>query len=218
MNFLLAPLRFLYTLSRRLGIIDVTWLLHMPMSDTDDQSRREGYEIRVVPIGELADLTRAGLVHLQVGDYRELEKCGRTLVGAFAGSRLVSFAWLAKQAVAGKDNYSRSMHLGTSIDLPDGSAFIYNAWTDPDHRGNRLMTALLRWAIRNRISGGWSLSTMIDWTNDRSCRAFEHIGMRKLGLIVRIGRGPLQVSLVPSSAKRVGIRVAADAPGVKFAL
>ena len=47
--------------------------------------------------------------------------------------------------------------------------------------------------------------------------AFEHVGMQPLGTIVRFGRGPLQLSIVPESAKRIGIRVAKDAPGLNWA-
>lgn len=218
MKLLQFPLRCLYLITRQLRLVDVKWLMHMPAGELEHKGRPDGYEIRIVPIGELAELRRCGLVSPQVGDYRELEKVGRILVGAFAGQRLVSFAWFAKQAVAGKDNYGQSMHLGTSIDLPEDSAFIYNTWTDEDHRGNRLMAALFQWAIRNRIAGGWSVATMTDWTNVGSGRAFENLGMRKLGLVVRLGWGPVQMSLLPLSAKQVGLRVAADAPGVKLAL
>lgn len=221
MNILVLPLRITYSLSRRFGIIDVVWLLSMSLDESRDnlepQARPRGYEIRVVSTSELAELRRSGLVNAQVGDAPEHAKNNRVLIGAFVDSRLVSFAWIAQQAVAGKDNYSRSPHLGTSIGLSEGSAFVYNAWTDPDHRGNRLMASLLEWAVRNQITSSQSLLTTIDWSNDRSCRAFEHLGMHKLGLIVRIGRGRMQLSLVPSSAKSFGLRLADDAPGFKIA-
>lgn len=218
MKFLQLPLRFSYALSRRLGIIDAAWLLHMSKDKMDLPDRPCGYQMRAVPMGELAELRRSGLVNLNVGDPSDLEEHTRVLVGAFADDRLVSFAWFAKQSVATKDNYCRAVHLGSSIELPEGSAFVYNAWTDTDHRGKRLMAGLLQWSIRNRVADGWSLSTTIDWSNESSCRAFEHLGMQKIGLIVRIGRGPMQLSLVPSSAQRVGLRIAADAPGIKLTL
>jgi hypothetical protein len=44
MKFLLPPIRFLYSHSRRLGIIDVTWLLHMSSGDLDHQGHVGGYE------------------------------------------------------------------------------------------------------------------------------------------------------------------------------
>jgi hypothetical protein len=217
MNRSLRLLQLGYSLSRRLGVIDVTWLLHLPAPVGDDSQNPPGYTIRTVTAGQLAELRRDERVDPQVGDVRDLEKDGRVLVGAFSGPRLVAFAWFASRFVAGCDNYSRAMHLGTSIDLPDGVAFVYNAWTDPEHRGRRLMRSILSWAIAHSVGGGKSLATMIDWTNQPSRRAFEKLGMRRVGLVVRLGRGPFQISLLPRGARRVGLRVATDAPGMKFA-
>lgn len=220
MKLVLVPLRFAYTISRRLGIIDVTWLMHMPTAPSGEELAVDGYEFRVVSTGELSELRRAGLVHSQVGVIRDdsQHESQRFLVGAFSGSQLVSFAWFAERTVPGRENFSRSMHLGTSVELPAGSAFVYNAWTDPEHRGKRLMAALMHWAIRNRVAGGRSLSTMIDWTNQPSCRAFEKLGMRRLGLIARVGCGRFQVSVVPHAARHQGLLLAGDAPGLKVAV
>jgi hypothetical protein len=213
----LRPLQFSYSLSRRLGVIDVTWLMHLPAPVGDDSQPPSGYTICIVTAAQLAELRRDGRVDPQVGDVRDLEKHGRVLVGAFSGPRLVAFAWFASRFVPGCDNYSRAMHLGTSIDLPEGVAFVYNAWTDPEHRGRRLMGSILNWAMAHSVGGGKSLATMIDWTNQPSRRAFEKLGMRRVGLVVRLGRGPFQISLLPRGARRVGLRVASDAPGMKFA-
>lgn len=217
MKPLFHPLQIVYSISRRLGVIDVTWLMHLPKPDAQPAPAPFGYTVRSVTVGELAELRRTCLVDQQVGDYQDFEQPGRKLVGAFCGPRMVAFAWFASRLVAADDNYSRSMHLGTSIDLPDGAAFVYNAWTDPDHRGRRLMATVLRHAIDHRAGGDGSLTTMIDWTNRPSFRAFQSLGMQKLGLVIRIGRGPLQVSLLPRAARRVGLCVAADAPGWKLA-
>ncbi|MEL6108659.1 MAG: hypothetical protein AAFU85_21850 [Planctomycetota bacterium] len=217
MKLLFRPLRWAYALVRHFGVVDVRWLLHAPSQHIAPAQQPAGYEIRCVPMGELAELIRAGRVDRRVGDYRTLEHADRRLIAAYKGSRIVSFAWLANQTLAGRDNASRWRHLGTSVEVPDGSSFVYNAWTDPDHRGNRLVAALLRWALRNGVGGAWSVATMIDWTNDESKRAFQQLGMRRLGLVIRIGRGPLQFSLLPAAATSVGMRVGRDAPGVKLA-
>ena len=217
MKLLFRPLRWAYTLLRRLGIVDVRWLMHAPSKHLAPVERPSGYEIRCVPMGELAELARAGRVNRQVGDYRTLEHGDRRLVAAFKDSRIVAFVWLANQTLSGADNASHSSHLGTSIELPDGSSFLYNAWTDPAHRGRDLTASLLRWALRNGVGGTWSVATMVDWTSEGSLRAFHQIGMRRLGLVIRVGRGPLQFSLLPAAATAVGLRVGVDAPGVKLA-
>ncbi len=213
----LRPLQVCYSLSRHLGILDVTWLMHLPAAVADSACVAADYTVRAVTAAELAELRCDGLVDPQVGEVRDLEKDGRMLVGAWSGPRLVAFAWFASRFVPGSDNYSRAIHLGTSIDLPAGTSFVYNAWTDPEHRGRRLMASILGWAMDHGVGGGNSLATMIDWTNRPSRRAFEKLGMRNVGLVVRLGRGPFQISLLPRRARQVGLRVAEDAPGVKWA-
>ena len=217
LRLLTRPSQSAYRLIRHLGVLDVTRLMHLPNSGFLVHRTHEGYEIRSVQRDELSKLIDAGRAPAHVGDPASLEDPRRALVLAFSDGQVVSYLWMAKQAIDAKDNFSRSSHLGTLIEMPDGTAFVYNAWTDPKHRGNRLITSLMTWATCNRVLGAWSLLTMIDWTNPTSIRAFEHVGMQPLGTIVRFGRGPLQLSIVPESAKRIGIRVAKDAPGLNWA-
>lgn len=90
--------------------------------------------------------------------------------------------------------------------------FVYNAWTDPDHRGKRLIAAVLSHVVKHRVGGARAWLTSIDWTNHRSIRAFEVLGMRTIGTVVRMGRGKVQLSLLPNLAHRA-LDVAGDAPG-----
>lgn len=217
MNSLLPSFHFLYRGIRRLGIVDVTQLMHLPSGELQDQRRTDGYEIRGIQADELSELIQSKRVSEQVGNAQALEDGRHAVLAAFHGDRAVSFVWFANRTVAAADNYSRASHLGTSIDMPDGTVFVYNAWTDPDHRGKRLIGSIMAYAIRHRVVGACSLLTSIDWTNQKSIRAFEFIGMHSLGSVVRFGRGPLQVSLTPSEAERLGVRVGADAPGYRVA-
>lgn len=211
-------LHLLYAFIRRFGVMDVTRLMHVSTTQCDDTLCPEGYEIRGAQMGELAELIRVGSAPQHLGDARNVDDARRAVILTFCGGRVVSFLWLATEAIPGTDNFSRAAHLGTSIEMPDGTGFVYNAWTDPEHRGKRLIAAMLNWATCNRVMGTKSLLTMIDWTNSRSIRAFEHLGMRSLGSIYRMGRGPLQVSLLPASAGKIGLRLGADAPGIKLPL
>jgi RimJ/RimL family protein N-acetyltransferase len=208
-------LSIFYASIRRLGVLDVTRLMHVSAIQGDGEVCPSGYEIRNAHVGELAELMNSGLAPEQLGDPDEIDGTRRAAILTFHEGRVVSFLWLAKDNVRGEDNFSRSPHLGTSIDMPDGAGFVYNAWTDPEHRGKRLIAAMLHWATDNRVMGTTSLLTMIDWTNSQSIRAFQHLGMQSLGSIYRVGRGPLQISVLPKSASNVGLRLATDAPGVK---
>jgi hypothetical protein len=217
MNSLLDSLRLLYRGIRRLRIVDVTQLMHLPEGALQEQRRPEGYEIRGVQADELNELIQSKRISEQVGNVQALEDGRHAVLAAFREDRAVSFVWFANRTVEAAENYSRASHLGTSIDMPDGTVFVRNAWTDPDDRGKRLIGSIMAYAIRHRVLGACSLLTSIDWTNDKSIRAFEFVGMQPLGNVVRLGLGPLQVSLTPAEAQRLGVRVGADAPGCKVA-
>ncbi len=217
LRVLLYPLTLMYRLVCRLGIVDVACLMHLPQSGCKKVACPEGYTVRSVTQEELEDLLKTKRVNRQVGKAKLLADKRRALVAVFHEDKVVSFMWMAKQAIDSKNNYSRSVHLGTSIDLPDGTGFIYNAWTSPKHRGKRLVGVMCSWAVRNRVVGAWACLMMADWTNKKSVRAFHYVGMRHLGYVIRIGRGPLQISLVPNAAQRIGLRVADHAPGMKMA-
>ncbi len=213
-----TPVSFLYRLIRRLRVIDATCLLQMDTPHRDASvSLADGYRIERIGAKALAEHLEKATVEAQVGTPDKLGCDERCLVGVTAGDRLVSFLWIAKDHIAGNDNYSRAPHLGTSIDLPQSAVFVYNAWTDPDHRGKRLVAAQLQYILKHRLLEAQSLVTSIDWTNKKSIRAFEHFGMQRLGTVVRIGRGPVQVSFVPKLAS-LDLRVAADAPGLRIEL
>jgi hypothetical protein len=209
--------QFAYGLIRRLSIVDVTRLLQLDEDQLHDQQVVKGYRVRIVEASELSKLLAANRVCQQIGTPGSLTDGNRKLVAAFAQDRVVSFIWLARNSVDSGDNFSRAKHLGTSIDMPEGTAFVYNAWTDPEHRGKRLIAALLSHAIKHRVAGTRALLTSIDWTNHRSICAFEFVGMKTIGTVVRMGRGQLQLSLLPNLGHH-GLDVAGDAPGLKFAI
>ena len=216
MNALLFPLHTVYRGAQCLGISDVSVVLHLPASECRSQRCPKGYDVRSIERDELATLLERKQIAKRVGVPSDLDDRRRGLVGVFHEDKAVSFLWLAKQSINSRD-FSRASQLGTSIDMPDGTAFVFNAWTEPSYRGQRLVSTILTHATRNRICGAWSLLTLVDWSNTRARRAFSHSGVQTLGTVYRIGRGPLQVNVVPNAAKRIGLRIADDAPGFKVA-
>lgn len=216
MSLLTIPLRSAYRCSRRLGVFDAMWLLHASSEEIVKSFDPLDLVIRHVEPSEMNDLCRAGLVHDQVAQRGSHDTCCHSLICGFLGQRVVSFLWLAEGGLAGDDNFSRTPHLGASVMTPATHSFVYNAWTDADQRGKRLLARLTAWAIENHLAPGASLSSMVDWTNDRSRRAFENLGMKNIGLVVRSGRGAMQLSLIPTAASRFGLTLASDAPGWKF--
>lgn len=206
-----------YRVIRRLGVLDAMVLLYLPSGSHRAHGVPPGYDIRLIEKGQLEERMAVDGLPDFADSSGELDSPDRSFLAVLHADKIVSFSWFAKQAIEGINNYSRAIHLGTSLGLPEGTAFSFNAWTSPDHRGKRLQAALKCWAIRNRVAGANSLASMVDWTNGASLKALGHVGFEPVGLIVRIGRGPFQISVIPSEATRLGFQVAAEEPGWKFA-
>jgi hypothetical protein len=211
-------LELLYAAAGRLGILDAKLVMHAREPDIAGDGAPNGYEIAVFDQDSLAGFLRNGRAPQSIGNPQRLDDPRLALIVAISGGRVVSFVWIARDLVAGDQNFSRAVHLGTSVAMPEGTSFVFNVWTDPEHRGKRLISVLLHQVTARRMLGTRALLTMIDWTNRPSIRAFEHFGMTQLGTICRLGRGRLQLSLVPKAARQRGYLLADAAPGWKFAI
>ncbi len=217
MKLPLFILRLVYSIIRRLEIADATRLLYLAAGDSRTTSLPPRYELRTPQPDELLELIQSGKAPPSIGSSRNLTEQRRIVVIVTPEQEVISYLWLATQTVDAADNFSRSPHLGTSVVLPPRAAFLFNAWTHPDHRGKRLIGCMISHVIENRLAGTDTLMTTMDWTNDRSYRAFTHIGMRPIGTVIRLGRGPLQLSFLPRTATQFGFELAGQAPGYKFA-
>lgn len=215
LRFFLKPIKLMYRGLRPLGLVDVTHLMHLPTDESRLHSGSCQYEIRELSPEQLRAHRDEGTAPHQIGAYDDPEV--RSLLVAQDGDQIVAFLWLVRHRVEAKDNYARTSHLGTPIEMPAGTAFIYNAWTDRRYRGNRLAGMLAAYAVRHRVLSAWALLTSIDWTNQSSIRAFERLGMRSLGIVIRFGVGPFQLTATPRLAHRLGLRVAEQVPGQKIA-
>lgn len=211
------PVHGMYRLVRRLGFIDVTRLMHVDRIDQLEHSPPLGYQIVTLDQHRLRQLLDGGAADRRIGSPEMLASDQRSLVAAVHQQRVVSFVWLACHQVSGQENYSRAEHLGTSIMLPPATVFVYNAWTDTDHRGRRLIARALGHAMHHRLLGAQAMVTSLDWTNLSSLKAFEKVGMQRVGTVVRMGWGPCQLSLLPKRLP-AGIELAADAPGWRVSL
>lgn len=207
-------LRAVYRASRRLSVIDVTRLMHWQGESLDIASVDSAYQCRSIQQAELRQRIADRSAPALIGDPDAITGGNRACVAAVHNDRIASFLWIASERVDGEENFSRSQHLGTSMDLPHAGGFVFNAWTDPEHRGHGLIAGLLGYVIRHRLLGTQSLWTTMDWTNAASRRAFEKVGMQSMGLIWRIGFGPCQISKLPNVPATLGLRIADDAPGV----
>ncbi|MCC9656122.1 GNAT family N-acetyltransferase [Rhodopirellula halodulae] len=221
------PFTHLYRAIRRLHVIDVTCLLHADANTVTDaptaDSRLLDSEITIQQIApaELANLKSDDRIHPVVGsgiahtDASSDHIAGdQWLVGAFENERVVAFVWAATGYIPASDNYSRSVHLGSSLTMPPHCGFLFNAWTDPNHRGRGLMGALLRELVAKDLLQlrltDWFATT--DWTNHASQRVFANSGFETIGRLYRMGRGQMQASLVPDLERRMNQSLTSDDP------
>ncbi len=204
----------LYRLIRRLHLSDVTRLMHWDGTPVQWPAPPAGYCVRVLEDDEIVKRCGRDGAPETLSDGSELPRRDRVCVATFFDDRLVSYLWLGRGHIEAENNFSRSPHLGTSLDLPHATGFVYNAWTHPDHRGRRLIGGMLGYVTEHRLLGTTTLLTTMDWTNESSRRAFAHIGMRSMGLIWRLGHGRWQLTFVPRTPRVTGLRLATTAPGL----
>ncbi len=217
MKLPLFILRFCYAVARRLQIADATRLLYLEPKNFRTQALPAGYLIRSPRAGELFELIQAGKAPTEIGSPRGMSGQRRVVVITTPDQQVVSFLWIAIESVNANENFSRARHLGTSVDLPPQAGFLFNAWTHPEHRGKRFISCMISYIIENRLAETDTLVTTMDWTNERSSQAFGHAGMKPIGTVVRLGRGPVQLSLLPRAASQLGLKLACQAPGYKLA-
>ncbi|WDQ17316.1 GNAT family N-acetyltransferase [Rhodopirellula sp. P2] len=240
-----ATLATLYRAIRRLHVMDVTCLLHTSpaqAAEAADQPRvrpaSDGLIARVIEFEELEPLRRDGRICPVVGTgiartaaSGEHGPGDQWLFGIWDADRVISFIWAATGYIPASENFSRSAHLGSSLNMPPHCGFLFNAWTDPEHRGRGLMANLLRSLIHEDALGlnlqDWFATT--DWTNVASQSTFHKCGFQRVGRLYRVGRGRMQASVVPDlerrmketvqlEANRQKPHIAADAPGLRWSL
>lgn len=200
-------LRRAYAGIRCAGVLDVKRLLWLAPESLRPARAADGYQIRRLDHKELGERIEAGACPSGIGDAERLSDARNQLWTAYHESELVAYVWFASGWIEASENFSRARHLGTRVDLPSGVAFAYNAWTAPEHRGRRLMPALLEHVVAPGQCGESGLVTTTDWTNDPALAAFTRTGFVQLGLIYRAGRNGCQGTSAPRSADALGIRI-----------
>jgi len=207
----------IYRLFCRLHCIDVTRLLYREGNSGKWPAPPAGYSIHVLDDEEIAQWQGHAGTPDSLLDTSELLRCDRLCVAIRYGDQLVSYLWLGRGCIEAHNNYGHSVHLGTSVVLPNGTSFVYNAWTHPEHRGLRLIGVMLGHISEHRLLGTTTMLTTVDWTNQSSRRAFGHIGMRSVGLVWRLGWSRFQLTILPSFACITDLHLATTTPGLVIA-
>ncbi len=209
----------LYAAIRRLELLDVTKLLVGKVDRTKAiPGAMEVYQFHCPSAAELTTLVAGGFATSAIGSPTWIQSGQRHVVIAKASNNssgsaqpVVGYVWFATADVLPADNFSRSPKLGTGFKLPPDAAFIFNAWTDPTHRGRGLLAAMVRHALSERLSAVSTIVTTADWTNRASLAAFAKIGMNDLGEIYRVRIGRRQFIHIPGAAAEINL-VATTSP------
>jgi len=172
-----------------------------------------GYTVGVLGDEEIAQWCRREGTPETLSDTSGLPRCDRVCVAIFFGGRIASYLWLGRRHIEARNNCGQAAHLGTSVDLPDATGFVYNAWTHPDHRGLGLIGVMLGHISEHRLLGTKAIMTSMDWTNESSRRAFARVGMRSMGFIWRLGWGRFQLTFIPRISHVVDLRLGTTEPG-----
>ncbi len=122
-------------------------------------------------------------------------------LAAFDGDRLASYSWYTTGFVDGRDQ------LGISMELPDGLAYMYNAFTHPDYRGHRLFGDGVALAASTLAETGTKkLVTTVMSSNFASLRSCRRMGFISLGKMWTAGHKKRKLVRTPVGALNLGIQ------------
>jgi len=120
---------------------------------------------------------------------------------ALAGPRLAAFGWFALGSIEAEHNG------GMALSYPPDVAYMYNGFTFPEFRGQRLHGLVKALGLRALAGRDVSkLLSTVDWTNWASLRSNFRLGCVDLGRMGVIHLGKFRIGYYPRAAKRLGIR------------
>lgn len=166
------------------------------------------FTFRLLNAGEVEQLAEDGGNELTVVLAQRIQ-AGRDLChAAFAQERLAAYVWLAIGSIEAEHNCGRARRSGVAVSFPPDTAFVYKAFTRREFRGHGLYPTLLDRSLSVLEARGVSrLVTTADWTNLAALHVCHRLGFHVLGTILRFACGPLAITLTPSLARRMGIRL-----------
>jgi len=116
---------------------------------------------------------------------------GDTCFGIFQGTTLVSYGWYSTLPTATID--------GLMITVPRGEAYLYKAYTRPEHRGGRLLAIGTSLALKQQLAEGLSACVCcVESNNFGSLHAFGRMGAKEIGSVWLIKLGSF-VLVLPSN-------------------
>ncbi len=110
-------------------------------------------------------------------------EAGEVAAVALREGEILAFCWLSRRPVWVGE-------IGLEVLPRDGEAYVYDAYTEPAHRGQALFPALLRIVLAEAAASGADrvLIFVLD-DNRASIRAIERVGFAMLARVCRVDVG-----------------------------
>ena len=193
----------LYKSLRRAGFMEATRLLigpsPLPLPATSTAANSQ-YQFLTPTTDSLQLWIDQAACPSTIGDASTLNRPERRVVVTMFEGRVVGFSWIATGWIDSDENFSRTKSLGTGIRLPVDSAFVFNAWVCPEHRGKALLKSMITYALTEHFTDIERIVVTMDWINAASLASFRKLSMSQLGIITRFKLGSFQWIFVPPSA------------------
>ena len=175
---------FSYRIVRRLGVASINdWSL--ASSQGFEGCTPTGYQVDLLQPYEPYIFDRSGTS----STYEIVEtnrESWRVIVTVESGP--VACLCAVEHDVRADMNHDGDIEAGLPISLPSGWFFIYNAFVEPTHRGQRLYELMLRSLALHAPNTEYLLLTT-EWTNEPALRSIKRTGFRQFGYSIYLRLG-----------------------------
>ena len=166
---------------KRLAPYQAMYGVHLALDQLTVAESDVAYETRFLEAHELLRFTEQEPA-LEPDFTRDAIARGDRCYGVLDGDRLASFGWYSTRATVVLD------HLYLHFD--PAFCYMYNGFTHPDYRGERLHGIGMARALRALTDEGCrGIVAVVDTDNVRSLRSCSRLGYRRFGVIRIMGRG-----------------------------
>jgi len=194
--------RLIYRVAKRALLLDIT---HLLFTNRDIPFERGGFNFRELKSEDIVRLAEDASLDLDADMASRLDFDLDHCFGAFDGSELVGYCWVARQNIEPENNRGAHPKTGVAISFGTDTGFIYKAFTCPQWRGQRVLSRVLGFACEElRSQGVERFVSTTDWMNHSAIRAFERSGFENLG---KIRRSTLTLDCMP---RRIRVAILSD--------
>ena len=204
--------RMSYKLMQRLMVLDVTRLLWLDGTDpVEEHPVAKGCSIRFLSNQAVAQYSTEPECEFGASSLTRIASGRHFCCAAEDSKGLAAYLWLALESIEAEENRGKHPSSGVAISFHTDMAFVYQAFTRPDMRGQGLFPACMSTARAElQHSGIDRLLSTTDWTNGSALKSFRRIGFQELGLIWRFGYPQKMLTISPPAAKSLKINI--DSP------